>query len=137
MDCANTRNDRIISVTEHGRTFRLDNPNRQTLIEVKVDDCLIKGERERCDYLFEVPTPKSRVCYVELKGKHIEKAVQQIRSTLDYTRQQYAGRDKEAYIVSSRVPSSGTDIQALKMRLKRDCQASLTIKNIELTVSVP
>jgi len=137
MECAKKRADPIISVSENGRTFRLDNPKRRDIVQVKVDGCLIKDERERCDYLFEVPTPTIRVCYVELKGKYIEKAIQQIISTLQHTQKDYAGHDKEAYIVCSRVPAASPASQALQIRLQRDYKARLKIKTTELTVNVP
>ena len=132
MNCSVERKDPDIAVSEKGKTFRLDNPNRRTIVQVKVDGCLITGERERCDYLFEIPIaptpPTHRVCYVELKGKNIEKAISQIISTIEYTKQQYAKFKKEAYIVSSRVPTESPSTQALRRKLKNDFGAKLTIR---------
>jgi hypothetical protein len=141
MNCSVERKDPIISVTEKGKTFRLDNPNRRPIVQVKVDGCLITGERERCDYLFEVPLdpppPSHRICYVELKGKHVEKAISQIISTIEYTKQQYVKYKKEAYIVSSRVPTESPSTQAIRITLKRDYGAKLIIRCNELVEEVP
>ena len=110
-------------------------------MQVKVDNCLITGERERCDWLFEVPIipppPTHRVCYVELKGKNIEKAISQIISTMEYTRQQYDKYKREAYIVSSRVPAESASTQAMRIKLKRDFGAKLVIRCNELVEKVP
>ncbi len=140
-DCAVERNDPIIAVSEKGKTFRLNNPNRRTILQVKVDGCLITGERERCDYLFEVPLdpppPSHRVCYVELKGKNVEKAMSQIISTIEYTKQQYANFKKEAYIISSRVPTASPSTQDMSIKLKKYYGTKLTIKCKEWVEKVP
>jgi hypothetical protein len=137
MDCSRTLTDPKIVVSEKGREFRLENPHRREILQVQVDGCLMVGEQERCDYLFEIPSPCRRVCYVELKGKNIEKAVQQIRSTLAYTQEKYSGYQKEAYIVSSRVPKSGPSIQQHQIKLKKQHKASLQIKNNTITLNIP
>lgn len=141
MNCSTERNDPKIAVSEKGRTFRLENPNRRTVTQVKVDGCLITGERERCDYLFVVPhqttPPTHRVCYVELKGKHIEKAISQIIATMEFTKAQYIGFGKEAYIVSSRVPAENPATQAGRIKLRKEYKASLLVRSSELSVSVP
>ena len=128
MSCSEERADPIIAVTEKGKTFRLLNPKRRTIVQVEVDGCLITGERERCDWLFVVPLeptpPSHRVCYVELKGKNVEKAISQIMSTIDYTKKQYAKYNKEAYIVCSRVPQESPSTQAMRIKLKRDYVAT-------------
>lgn len=142
MNCSQKRTDAKIAVTENGKTFRLDNQNHREITQVKVDGCLMT-DRERCDYLFEIPpppqtpAPKHRVCYVELKGKNIEKAVDQIKSTMDYTKQKYAEYCKEAYVVSSRVPAASPTSQQKQAQFKKDYKTTLWIKNMEITVSVP
>lgn len=142
MHCSQKRTDAKIAVAENGKTFRLDNRHHREIIQVKVDGCLIT-DRERCDWLFEIlpppeaPLPKQRVFYVELKGKNIEKAVDQIRSTIEYTKHQYAAYRKEAYIVSSRVPAASPSSQQKQAQLKRDYATSLVIKTKELLVIVP
>jgi len=141
MNCSKERSDPIITVTEKDKTFRLDNPNRRPIKQVEVDDCLITGERERCDWLFVVPLeptpPSHRVCYVELKGKNVEKAISQIISTIDYTKNQYAKYNKEAYIVCSRVPRESPLTQTKRRHLKRDYGAKLVIRCKELVEKVP
>ena len=136
MNCSVERKDPDIAVSEKGKTFRLNNPNRRTILQVKVDGCLITGEHKRCDWLFVVPLasephkpPKHRVCYVELKGKNIEKAYSQITSTIEHTKQQYDKFNKEAYIISSRVPRGGPSIQTLQIKLMRDFKTNLFTKN--------
>ncbi len=141
MNCSEERADAIIAVTEKGKTFRLHNPNRRTIVQVKVDGCLITGEHERCDWLFVIPIeptpPSHRICYVELKGKNVEKAISQIISTIEYTKQQYAKFNKEGYVVSSRVPAESASTQAMRIKLKRDYGAKLVIRCKELVETVP
>lgn len=135
-NCSHERTDPIIAITEKGKTFRLENSNRRRIVQVRVDDCLITGECERCDWLFEIPTPNDRVCYVELKGKNIEKAISQIISTIEFTRNKYASYKKEAYIVSSRVPMESTSTQVLRKKLKGDFETTLVIRCKELVEKV-
>lgn len=134
MNCSRTRTDPHIAVTEKSKTFRLDNPNRRAVVEIKVDGCLIDDERERCDYIFELP--ENRTCYVELKGKNVEKACGQILATMEYTKQQYASYKKTGYIVASRVPAETPVVQAARIKLKKNYGAALQIKSTELTVKI-
>lgn len=172
-DCASERRDVYIAVAENRRTFRLHNPAKRLVIEVKVDGCLMPNSMERCDYLFIVPTllrgndagaapaardaerpwrrshgdrgndtvdssDKPQVFYVELKGKDVLKAISQIRSTMDYTRQCHQAYGKTCCVVASRVaPAMMPGIQAEMAKLRKNYQAKLRVATQELQVDIP
>ncbi len=73
--------------SEHGRRTRLDLPDHFTVERAKVDGCWCQdGDPERVDYLFSVASSQGngiqRAVLIELKGRHFEKALTQIDSTL-------------------------------------------------------
>ncbi len=71
---------------------------------VKVDGCWLKDEAAaRCDYLFygQSHTGWQMTLLVELKGKHLGKALQQIEATILRLRNAYQG-DLRACIILSR-----------------------------------
>ena len=126
--CSEVTNNKKIAVSENGRKFTIDNPDRKEVIKIKVDGCLIDDDRERCDYLFEVIIPDTKdkeaknietAIYVELKGSDIEKAFKQIMATLGYLVDRHRQIDKECFIVASRVPKASAKTQELAEKLKK------------------
>jgi len=114
--CNNVINDKNIVVKENGREFRIKNSSNIEINRVKVDGCFIKSGN-RCDYLFEVLS-KSRVLYIELKGKDIQHALEQIDATIKHCKDIHKNFIKECYIVASRVPKETTKTQMLKRKFK-------------------
>jgi len=131
--CNEKSRDIDIPVHEHGRTFRLLNPSRKWINKVAVDTCYITTGL-RCDYLFEVEQQK--VYYVELKGKNIEHAVKQLRTTMNYCKSEHATCPKECHIVASRVPKMSTSIQKSKKEFKQKYAAALYVHTKEKIITV-
>ena len=78
-DCNSTNKNKIVSVSENKRTFRINNKSLFTINKVEVDGCYI-SEGRKCDFLFEIiENDVKEVFYVELKGKHIEDAVEPLQ----------------------------------------------------------
>ena len=117
MACENLRNllngdaacfSNSISAIENGKKFIFKNPNRKTICKVHVDNCLITDQTiKKCDFLFSIQED-NKYYLVELKGKAIDVAIEQIVSTFDIvnlkikaTAQNYTG-----IIVSSAVPKA-------------------------------
>lgn len=130
--CNDYNNNKVVSVSENRRKFIIKNSSYLYINRVKVDDCYIKNG-ERCDYLFEIIKNDNIniIFYLELKGKEIEKAIKQLESTIRYCKNIHNNRNikKESHIVSSRVPSSGTSLQNLKKKFKKDNGMLLFVKN--------
>jgi len=108
QECNSTTANKIVSVSENKRTFKINNKSIFTINKVTVDGCYIK-EGRKCDYLFEIIDNELKdVFYVELKGKDIEKAVIQLEATLRHCFHLHKNITRSCYIVASRVPKAST-----------------------------
>ena len=123
--CSEDIKKKIIAVSENTRKFEIRNDNSRSVNKVRVDGCLIDDNRERCDYLFEID---KLVIYVELKGSDIQKAYNQLIATIGYCKHRHDKIAKECYIVASRVPRAGTDIQTLKKKMANTHKIQLFVK---------
>ncbi|MCH9739516.1 MAG: hypothetical protein K0U38_01555 [Epsilonproteobacteria bacterium] len=134
--CNKVKIDKIVSVSENKRTFRIDNKSLLTINQVTIDGCYITSGL-KCDYLFEIISQSiDKVFYVELKGKDIEHGVKQLEATVNYCKSEHKSIPKECYIVASRVPKSSTSSQKLKKEFKRKngIQLFIDTKIKEVTV---
>ena len=93
LNCGITVRHPDIPVQENGRKFRILNAQRSKIIKVQVDGCVIK-QRTACDYLFDVKK-NNTIYYVELKGKNILKAVEQLIATMEHFKEFHENRTKE------------------------------------------
>ena len=136
--CNTTTTNKIISVSENRRIFRVKNNSNFTINEVKVDGCY-KINGAKCDYLFEIikKTDVSIVFYVELKGSDISHAIEQLEATIQYCISEHKNvNKKECYIVASKFPSSGASSQVLRKKFlkKNKIQLFIGTKQTEVTV---
>jgi len=115
--CSEITKHKIVQVSENKMKFVIKNNIETSIRKVIVDGCLINDHRQRCDYLFEINDAFNYVIYVELKGCDIEKAFEQLDSTVNICRTRHSSaKTKTCYIVASRVPKIGTKIQNLKKK---------------------
>ncbi|NEW61616.1 hypothetical protein GSY74_10000 [Sulfurovum sp. bin170] len=125
--CNEVKTDKIISVSENRRTFRVNNSSSLSINKVEVDGCYISSGL-KCDYLFEIIDKEiKQIFYVELKGKNIEHGIKQLEATIKYCLSVHKNIPKECYIVASRVPKSSTSSQKLKKEFKRKNNIQLFI----------
>ncbi len=71
---------------ENRKRIEIRTNNRHNYCRIRVDDCLIKKNTKKCDYVF-VKCDTKQFLFVELKGKGEDKlkhAVEQILSTIKY-----------------------------------------------------
>lgn len=104
----------------NGMEFMLNNMSRKKIMVIKVDDCIIKEEQMKCDYLF-INCNDARLYFVELKGKDILKAIEQIEMTIKYFKEnKYFKESKSinAYIVSSKVSVPESILSTRTFKLK-------------------
>lgn len=118
-NCSTVSNNKIVTASENGRTFKIDNGIGYTIEKVKVDGCLIQNQNgiKSCDYFFEITHQQNKqvVVYLELKGCDIKKALQQLESALNkFSSQHSSFSNKRCCIVASRVPKADSTTQNLK-----------------------
>ena len=101
--CIEFKDQRKICVAvENGKKYELKNNSGVTIRKVKVDKCLLQGIGEkRCDFLIDSEELK-RVFFIELKGGDLNRAVNQIRSTILFLKQEFKNYRADARIVGSK-----------------------------------
>ena len=125
------------SCTENRSKFEIIDTTeneRKELRTIKVDGCIYKNTSVvRCDYIFELKDVFS--CFIELKGKDIKHAVDQLESSLK--RISVTGK-KHAFIVSSKndLPNAKTDYQKWLRMFKNKHQTKFDMKNVLMSKSI-
>ena len=134
--CSQIRTSNILSVSERRRKFILKNPYSKDVRQVSVDGCL-PIESAKCDYLFEI-SASAQVYYVELKGKDIKHALEQLLATMSYCffAARHINYEKTCVIVSSQVPKMTPRTQALKKQCRKKKNARLKIKTRQCEIMV-
>ncbi|MCO6173535.1 hypothetical protein NHF50_00605 [Flavobacterium sp. NRK F10] len=131
-DCSS--NSKVAS--ENGKRFEINSSENFT--RLNIDGCVINlNGQERCDFGFLRHTT-DEFYFIELKGSDIEKAFNQIVATIKLINSEFFVIPKNkrlGFIISSRVPSAGTDIKKIKQKFARDYGKILEIKNRVLTYS--
>ncbi len=104
---------------------------RKNLLKIQVDGCVYNDShsKKRCDYIFMLKDVFS--CFIELKGKHIEDAVEQLEASLQNF--EVTGK-KHAFVVASEneFPNAKTSRQKFEkmFKIKHDC--SFDMKNMKM-----
>ncbi|MBF4471318.1 hypothetical protein [Flavobacterium sp. HJJ] len=115
---------------ENGMKFEID--SREVFTRIKIDNCLIASQQvQKCDFGF-VRHSNDEFYFVELKGKNIETAVDQIISTIkifDSDLIKIPQGKRFGFIVSSRNPLSDQKIRNLKQDFAKKYGHFLVIKN--------
>jgi hypothetical protein len=74
---------------------------------------------------------------LELKGCDVEKAYEQLISTMNYFKSRHCKIErKNCYIVASRVPKAGPKIQTLKVKMAKFFKAQLQVFTTEGEITV-
>ena len=114
-DCIETVRDSKPKVEENGRKAIFLNPERVSIKKVRVDGCLIKEDGLKADYI--VSKPEVIDVIVELKGKDIYHARDQILATLPFWRAYPSFSTKIAgLIVCTRSPLAASELQLMKKK---------------------
>lgn len=108
---------------ENKMKYKLKNDNASELTKYHVDGQLISGESKKCDYmLINLKSDAYKVIFVELKGKDVQAAIEQIDSTYKLLKSHLQGLSKVKFygrIVLSRFSSnartSSSDLKFARM----------------------
>jgi len=94
-----------IVVSEKGRKAVFRNPEGARFLKIRVDNCLITdSSRKRSDFIVTKPNVGSVI--IELKGKNVTQAYEQLFATLRHDEcQDWLEKRKVLLIVCSRVPA--------------------------------
>ena len=108
-------------------TLYLLNPTERKVEKIEVDGCAIT-EGKRCDWLVLLndATSKEEI-YVELKGSAVYHAVEQLRTTILKLSNDHANCSKRCFIVCTRNPLIGTDLQKYKDQFWRTFKSRLEL----------
>lgn len=131
-ECIKNKTDKIIVLKEKKSSFIVGNKNQIEIEVVKVDGCVIKTGK-RCNYMLRYD---SKEIYIELKGRDVNYAVEQIKSTIEKISLDKDLYQKESYIVSTKSPRLDTTIQAIKRNFKKMYNSSLKIKSLKCRIEI-
>lgn len=140
-NCTTQTTNKLITANEHNRKLAIKNPSAKSVRKIKVDGCLVVDSSKRCDYMFEIIDDSASdkigsVIYLELKGRHIQEAYEQLVATIDRFIAEHHGIKKACHIVASRVPRTGPEVQQLQVEILRKKQAKLTVSTVQAFVSI-
>lgn len=116
--------------SEKGKRFEISSIESYT--RIRIDDCLISSKLvQKCDFGF-VRHSEDEFYFVELKGKDVKTAFDQIISTITFFEINFIripqGK-RFGFIVSSRNPLLGTETNNLKQAFAKKFGKILEIKN--------
>jgi len=118
--------------SENGKRFEIISPEDFT--KIRIDGCLIISQDvEKCDFGFARHLIQ-HFYFVELKGKEIQKAYNQIVETIHYFNAHFIVIPKEmrfGFIISSSVPKAGININILRQDFAKKHGRKLVVKNRE------
>lgn len=126
--CVVTCKDKII-VLEDGKgksKMQVNNPHKREITKNRVDDCLIK-EGKRCDFL--IIDHNKNEHYIEMKGKEVKYACEQIEETIKKLSKNIKTGVKFSYVVSTACPLTTSQIQIMKVKFKNKYNSALYVKN--------
>ncbi|MEJ2802004.1 hypothetical protein WAE61_09000 [Comamonadaceae bacterium PP-2] len=134
--CTQETKVRKIKVEENGKSAVLLNPDGKMHHKVQVDGCLLK-QQTACDwYIRSVQNDENEwMVLIELKGRDVEHALNQIDSTVKYLQNEnrFKGVSRwSALIVCSKVPKSpkyDSRLQNIQSKFAQKYKAPIHIVN--------
>jgi hypothetical protein len=129
---------RVVVFEENHRRIEFRNLQEITVRKVNLDDENLPDDfGPRCDGILVCPSEMTNhEHYVELKGSDIGHAVEQLRNSLQKLSRDVARQPKSCYVISSRVPRAGTDIQRFQRQFRSQYGSVLYVRSRELTVTL-
>jgi hypothetical protein len=115
--------------------FYIKNNQQRKIEKHEVDDGLIKGEKsKKCDWL-AVDVESGKEIYIELKGKNIEHAIEQLCISVEKLSPNKSSK-KLAYAMLTRRPKTSQKIKNIKKSVLKSHKIVLEVKTIEHTETI-
>lgn len=134
--CTTMTTDPIIVFSENKSKISVLNEKRIEVQKIQVDGCLIDARMEKCDWLFCYEDHAKKAVFIELKGCDLDKAISQLRSTINHTKANYLSHRKECYAITTRVPKHGASTRKRSIDFFNQTGATLSIKNSPHSISI-
>ena len=124
--CVKTTSDSLIVFSEKKSKITFENPDHNTYRAIQVDGCVFNAaDGQKCDNLLESVEYADQY-FVELKGGDSNKAVEQLKDTIDKMQPRLSGAKRMAFAVfSNTCPKNDTKRQAIEKSFK---SRGITIK---------
>ncbi len=133
--CSEVIKNKVIVKSENKSSVRIVNKKKEKIQVVTVDGCLIGANEAKCDYLFNA-IESGKVFYVELKGSDIDKALEQLKATINKTEAHFRGASMLAFISSSNIPSFQTTFQKKQKKFRKDVGVIVSVKKSPVEIVV-
>ena len=136
-ECIEARTDSKISLKEKKCRSQIvfQNDTRREILVITVDNCAIK-EGDRCDYLITDSGGNPTEHYVELKGRNVKHAVEQIKATIEKLSRDSRKLLKNCWIICTQNPLDNTQVQRFKVKFFKDYNAILKIHRLNHIVKL-
>lgn len=125
-NCEEKSDKKLFIFTENRSKLTLENRDRVESIKIHVDGCRVNDENIRCDYLH---LAKGIEMFIELKGQDVKHAMKQIVRTMELLSVNIQTQKKINYIICTKSPLAGPEIQIFKLEFKRKYNAKLIIQS--------
>jgi len=127
--CTTTTNGPVVVCEERGRKMIFRNRARSNVQKIRVDGCVL-CQTKACDFL--VIGGSSEEHFIELKGRNVEHALEQLAATIPILRKS-SDTTVYAWVISSESPSTQSRFQIQKVRFIKALRAKLTIRTNQAT----
>lgn len=127
QECVKSVTHKKVKIEEKGRSATFVNETKKLFLVVEVDGCLVTGNHmPRCDYLVSLPDIAS--VFVELKGRNVEHATEQLFASIGNSDVKKFATGKLAFLVMcKRYPRFDTFVRRAKNAAMRDFRAKLHV----------
>jgi hypothetical protein len=130
----------VINDPDGGKSeLRLKNFKGIKVRIIRVDNCIIKDDTTRCDYVVEIPMDNIKVVlFIELKGKNVEHGIEQLEKTINHIcfKDRYNSvLKKRAYLMITQVKIPKSKVENFKEKFRNKYNCLLIIKeHIEVDI---
>lgn len=133
--CIMSSKDKIIVFKDCGNNrceMRFLNPNEREVTKVRVDGCKITVGK-KCDFMLITDSDEN---YIEIKGKGVIYACEQIEETIKQLSSDVKSYPKNSFIVSTGTPKVNGKLQILKKKFKKNYCSSLKVQTRKCTATI-
>lgn len=133
--CIKTFTDKIIPFKDKKSkcVFYIKNDQQRKIEKHRVDGCrIIDGDK--CDWL-AIDVESSKEIYIELKGKNIKHAIEQLCTSVDKLSPNKTSK-KLAYAILTRCPISSQEIQTEQKKVLKSHKIVLEVQTMQHTETI-